>query len=124
MTFFRRLKSEDSKPQESFQITESLSCAVWTALGANGKKRIHWKLSRISPESGDCYTLMKIEQLLEFPQALAILCAGFSKVTELDANLRDDLEKLERLMSEADAQLRSNGELNEETDADQGIFSR
>lgn len=98
-----------------------MSCAIWSVVGITGRHRIHWKLSRTNPD-GESFNLLKIEQMLEFPGALAILAGGFAKIESLDRDMREDLLRMERLMEEAHQKLRANGEA-EKAETDQAIFT-
>lgn len=122
MVFVQRSKNENSPPSETFQVG-TLAVAVWVATNGNGKKRLHWKVSRVSPE-GQYFRLLTPAECLQFPQLLALLAAGFASIPTLDGVLRENLKTLEALMTQADLGLRANGELHEETDADQSIFTR
>lgn len=115
-------RSQSRLPSETFAISSTLNCAIWSVVGLTGRHRIHWKLSRINPE-GESFSLLKVEQLLEFPGALAILAGGFAKIESLDRDLREDLLKMERLMEDVHNRLQANGE-HEKAETDQPIFRR
>lgn len=121
MKFVTHSRNDNRPPSEVVQVSKSLSVALWNVVGSNGRQRIHWKVSRVTPD-GESYRLMRPEQLLEFPIALSVLAGALANAMSLDLELREKLRTLEQLMLDADSRMNANGHSNERTEANERLL--
>lgn len=75
------------------RVTPTLSVSVWEARDMEtGRVRMHWQVIRNHPENPSvAYKTLRLESLLEFPEFLARIAAGFARAPGVPEKLREEL---------------------------------
>lgn len=82
-------RKEYRRPDESFQMTESLEAAVWLEKDGN----LDWSMAWID-QDGAIHKTYPVEMLLQVPEFVGNLASIFASVETLPSDVRTDLANL------------------------------